>query len=116
MKTNVSLFSVLFLMSFFLGQAVYAQKEVQIKTSATCDMCKTKIEKALKSEEGVKSANLDLTTKIVTVKFDEKVTDEFKIKNCISKVGYDADDVLADKDAAAKLPGCCKKKKSCDTH
>ena len=71
-----------------LISGVFAQnsklEEIKIKTSSQCDMCKERIEEALAFEKGVK-------------------------KSVISKVGYDADNVMADPKAYAKLDACCKK-------
>ena len=86
-------------------------KEVKIKTSAQCGMCKDRIEQAMAYEKGVKSAVLDLTTKELTVIYNVKKTSDAKIRLAISKIGYDADDVKADPEAYAKLPDCCKAKK-----
>ena len=72
-------------------------------------MCKERIEKALSYEKGIKSAVLDVKTKIVTVTYNpSKITPE-AIRKAITKTGYDADDMPADKDSYAKLPPCCKK-------
>lgn len=84
-------------------------KEVKIKTSAICSMCKERIERNLAFEKGVKESNLDLKDKVVTVKYNPKKTDVAKIKANISKTGYDADDITADEKGYAKLPSCCKK-------
>ncbi len=84
-------------------------KEVKIKTSAVCEMCKERIEKNLAFEKGVKEAVLDLDTKVVTVRYNAAKTDVTKIKANIIKTGYDADDLIADPKGYAKLPGCCKK-------
>ncbi|MFC5407847.1 heavy-metal-associated domain-containing protein [Larkinella bovis] len=85
------------------------EKEVKIKTSAICEMCKSRIERNLAFEKGVKESNLDLTNKVVTVKYNPKKTDVNRIKATISKTGYDADEVTADEKGYAKLPSCCKK-------
>lgn len=82
-------------------------KKVEIKTSAICGMCKNTIERDLAFEKGVKSAELDLETKILTVEFNIKKTDADKIKTRITKVGYHADDKKRDPKAYAKLPACC---------
>lgn len=84
-------------------------EEVTIKTSAQCDMCKERIEKALAFEKGVKKANLDLTTKEVTVTYSPKKITVEQIKKAIAGAGYDADNVMADEKAYAKLPKCCQK-------
>jgi len=84
-------------------------QSIQIKTSAVCDMCKETIEKALSKEAGVKKSNLDVKTKICTVQFDNTKTTVEKIRLAISKSGYDADGVKANKMAYDKLSPCCKK-------
>jgi copper chaperone CopZ len=84
-------------------------EEVQIQTSAICGMCEERIETNIAFEKGVKKVELEDSTKIVTVGFDPRKTDADKIRTAISKLGYDADDVEADKEAHDKLPACCQK-------
>ena len=83
--------------------------KVEIQTSAQCSMCKDRIEKDMAYTKGVKSVNLDLDTKIVTIEYRTEKTDPDKLREAISKIGYDADDVTADLKAYEKLPACCKK-------
>ena len=82
-------------------------KKVEIKTSAICGMCKSAIERDLAFEKGVKSSDLDLDTKIITVEFNSKKTTPDKIRTRITKVGYNADDKKRDQKAYDKLPACC---------
>lgn len=89
-------------------------KIVKIKTSAICEMCKERIERNLAFEKGVKEANLDVETKVVTVIYNPKKTDVAKLKANISKTGYDADEMIADGVGYNKLPSCCKKGGSMD--
>ncbi len=84
-------------------------KEVKIKTSAVCEMCKARIERNLAFEKGVKEATLDVSTKVVTIKYNPAKTDVAKLKANITKTGYDADEVTADPKGYEKLPSCCKK-------
>lgn len=115
MKKSKGIFAALTLAVFMLTSATgYAQDkdgkgEIKIQTSAVCGMCKDRIEEGLAYEAGIKSADLDLSTKIVTVVFNPSKTDESKIKLAISNMGYDAGDMKANADAYAKLPACCKK-------
>ena len=103
------------LTSLFLLGNVFAlagpgdEKEVKLKTSAICGMCKARIERNLAFEKGVKEAKLDVKTKIVTITYNPNKTDVAKLKANVSKSGYDADEVLADEKGYAKLPACCKK-------
>lgn len=111
MKHVVILFLVL------IGNVCWAQQEpievaeghsISIKTSAICEMCKEAIEYDLAYEKGVKSSDLDLENKEVTVVYNPKKTDAETIRKRITKVGYHADDLARDLDAYEKLPFCCK--------
>lgn len=91
----------------------YAQQKkeeiIKIKTSAVCSQCKDRIEQGLAFEKGIKDVSLDVDSKIATIKYNTGKTDPGKIRELISKLGYDADTIAADKVAYAKLPACCKK-------
>jgi periplasmic mercuric ion binding protein len=101
------------ILSVFLVTSVGAMppklETIKIKTSSQCDMCKERIEEALAFEKGVKSSELDIGTKIVTVSYKAGKTSPEKIRQAISKAGYDADDIAADTKKYEKLPACCKK-------
>ncbi len=73
-----------------------------------CGMCKTKIEKAANSVEGVSVANWDVNTKVIIVSFDESKTNLDAIHNAIAKVGYDTDKIKANDEVYSNLHGCCK--------
>lgn len=97
---------------FFSVNAFSQEKttaEIKIKTSAQCEDCQKRIEDRLHFTKGVKSAKLDLTTQVVTIIYDPNKTSPEKLKEAISKTGYDADDLPAEKKAYEKLPKCCKK-------
>ena len=98
---NLILIIALFASTLSFGQ------EMKIQTSAECGSCKTRIEKGLNYTKGVKFAELDLGTKIVTVGFNSKKISETEIKKVISEMGYDADDVKANQVAVKALPMCC---------
>ncbi len=84
-------------------------RTTEIKTSSQCGMCKTSIENGVRSLPGVKTANLNLSSQILTVKFDsDKITLE-KIETKINNLGYDANDKSANLEVYEKLPLCCKK-------
>lgn len=83
-------------------------KVAKIKTSSQCDMCKSRIEKAVKKLDGIKSAVLDVPTKILTVKYDKNEVTIDKIRKTVSNTGYDADSVKAEPKAYKMLPNCCK--------
>ncbi len=85
------------------------EKEVKIKTSAVCDMCKERIEKNLTLSKGVSEAVLNLDDKVVTIKYNPKKTDEAALRKVITDTGYDADSQMCNKTAHDKLPECCQK-------
>lgn len=82
---------------------------IEIKTSAECGMCKTRIEKALNLTKGVVSSSLNIPTRVVTVTYNPKKITPAKIRDIISRTGYDADDVKARPGAYKRLPECCRK-------
>jgi len=114
MKTkNVILSSVVLFALMLISAAAFSQDKkeatIKIKTSAVCDQCKERIEKSLAFEKGVKTAVLDVDTKILTVTYNPSKTTPDDIRKAVSKLGYDADNIAKDKAAYAKLPSCCKK-------
>jgi mercuric ion binding protein len=82
---------------------------VQFKTSAVCDMCKSRLEKSLAYEKGVQAANLDVPSKVLTVTYNPAKTTPEALRTAVQKTGYDADAVTADARAYDRLPDCCKK-------
>lgn len=109
MKKVVLSLVVLMLPAFILVGQQPTVKEIEIKTSAQCGMCKDAIEETLAFERGVRTSNLDMKTKMVTVEYNPRRTNPEKIRKAISRIGYDADEVAADEKAYEKLAPCCKK-------
>lgn len=96
--------------SLFAQEPAKSKNEkVSIQTSAICGMCKDRLEKNMAFEKGVKSVSLDEETKILTIEYRIGKTDKEKLKKAITKIGYDADDLVADQKAHDKLPACCQK-------
>lgn len=103
----------IFIITLLTGFSIFAQKEpksdtIKIKTTAQCEMCKDRIEEALVFTKGVKSSDLDLESKYLTVIYKPSKTDYLTICSVVSKSGYQADTVKADKKAYDKLLVCCK--------
>ncbi|EDP94636.1 heavy-metal-associated domain-containing protein [Kordia algicida OT-1] len=72
-----------------------------------CGMCKTTIEKAAKSVDGVASAIWDVKKKSINVSYDEHKINEKEIHKAIAAAGYDTDQAKGDKAAYKSLPKCC---------
>ncbi|GAA3955411.1 heavy metal-associated domain-containing protein [Hymenobacter algoricola] len=84
-------------------------EQFQMKTSAVCDMCKTRLEKALAYEKGVQEATLDVPTQMLTVAYRPDKTSAAVLRTAVQRTGYDADDQPAEPRAYDRLPDCCKK-------
>lgn len=85
------------------------KEKAVIQTSAQCGECQERIEAALKNLDGIKSHDLNLDNKKLTVVFDPALITLAQIKTAISNAGYDADEVKANDEAYNNLPKCCKK-------
>ncbi len=107
--------SITKIISTIIAVLFYTSGTAQIKNSKTetikvygnCGMCKATIEKA---------GNLKKTAKVVwseeskmaTLTYDSKKTNQEEILKRIALAGYDSDNFLAPDNAYAKLPECCK--------
>jgi mercuric ion binding protein len=96
-----------------LSFGAFAQKAngdtVSFASSVKCGMCKKTIESKLGKEKGVQSVNVDLKEHTVNVVYNPKKTNKQELKSKSSKIGYDADEVVADQKAHDELPACCQK-------
>lgn len=72
-----------------------------------CGMCEKTIEGSLEGVDGVSSADWNKETKQMKVSFDTTAINISEIKQKIAGVGYDMEDVRADKSTYKELPGCC---------
>lgn len=116
----IMLFSVLTVQSV-IGQetsTTITQEEQEELVNATftvygnCGMCKKRIEKAALSVDGVKEANWDVETKVLSVKFSDITFGENNysintVSEKIAAVGHDTQFNKASKDDYNALPGCC---------
>ncbi|RAK66094.1 heavy-metal-associated domain-containing protein [Hymenobacter edaphi] len=91
------------------AKAKSGAEQVQIKTSAVCDMCKARLEKSLAYEKGVQSALLDVPTQVLTVTYRADKTTPEALRAAVAATGYDADATAANAKAYDRLPDCCKK-------
>ena len=85
-----------------------AMTDLSFGVRGNCGMCKSTIEKAANSVEGVASANWDVDKKKIDVSFDDTKTDAMAIHKAIAASGYDTEKVAGDEEAYDGLPGCCK--------
>ncbi len=108
MKHIIIILALGFFTPTAFSQELKKVEEVTMQTSAICDDCKGRIEGALNYMKGVKFAELDNETKMVTIRYKTKKVSLAAIKAKISETGYDADEVKAQTAAVDLLPACCK--------
>ncbi|GDX52923.1 hypothetical protein LBMAG27_19700 [Bacteroidota bacterium] len=115
MKNKIIIIALLFsgFTSAFTNKSfasvIGGKEKAVIQTSAMCGECQEKIEGAVKILDGIKSVDLNLDNKKLTVVFNPTLISLAQIKTAISAVGYDADEVKANGEAYNNLPKCCKK-------
>ena len=109
MKNAILIFSLLLMAGFVMAKAPAKTATIKIKTSAQCGHCEETISKALTFTKGVVAFEMNDETKVVTVTYKTKKTSPKKIREAITMVGYDADEVPANAEAYEKLSACCKK-------
>ncbi|MDB3937978.1 copper chaperone [Flavobacteriaceae bacterium] len=124
MKTIYLLFSVLTVVSCMNNKQpevkvieVPATKTAEIIKSdltfgvrGNCGMCKSTIESATMSIEGVDTASWSTESKMISINVSTEINDQFinDIHNAIAKSGYDTELNTAVDEDYDKLPMCCK--------
>lgn len=112
LKSTILLIALLAISNIATAQKT--NEKAVIKTVLNCDHCKEcetcglKFKKEMLNIKGVKMYELDDKKMIFTVYYNPTKTDLQTIKNAISKLGYDADEVKADPSGYEKLDNCCK--------
>ena len=81
-------------------------KTETVKIYGNCDMCEKTIEKA-GSLKKIAKVDWNVDTKMATITYDSKKTNQDAILKRIALSGYDSDKFLAPDNAYSKLPGCC---------
>jgi mercuric ion binding protein len=82
------------------------QKTETIKVWGNCNLCKTRIEKAVKSD-GATAADWNVKTKLLTVTFDPSKTSVDSFSKKLASVGHDTEKYKADDKAYNALDACC---------
>ena len=97
----------------FISSHTFAQADQKInftdttfKVFGACEMCKGRIEDALKLK-GISKAIWDVDTKLLSIQFDAKKISLDKIENTIVAVGHDLVNKKAKDFIYQDLPDCC---------
>jgi len=83
-----------------------SSKTETFKVWGNCDLCKERIEKAVKVE-GVTNAVWSTKTKLLTVTIDLSKTSKDALSKKLALVGHDTEKYKATGEVYANLPGCC---------
>ena len=86
-------------------------QKVVIQTNGVCSKCEALFKENVPFFKGVKDYTYDPKTSKMTISYDAKKTNPDMLRQQISKLGYNADNVKADPAARAKLPACCRVEK-----
>jgi copper chaperone CopZ len=98
---------ILFLLGISTSFAMGGNKET-FKVYGNCGMCESRIEKAAKSVEGLKTADWNKETKFIEITYDpDKVSIE-DVHKSIAGAGHDTEMHRASEEVYNALPGCCK--------
>lgn len=124
MKTIYLLFSVLTVVSCMNNKqpevkvievpatktAEIIKSDVTFGVRGNCGMCKSTIESATMSIEGVDTATWSTESKMISINVSTEINDQFinDIHNAIAKSGYDTELSTAVDEDYDKLPMCCK--------
>ncbi len=81
-------------------------KTETLKIYGNCGMCETTIEKA-GNKKKIAKVDWDKDTKMATLTYDAKKTNQDEILKRIALSGYDSDKFLAPDNVYAKLASCC---------
>ena len=86
------------------------KSDVTFGVKGNCGMCKSTIESATMSVEGVDTASWSTESKMISINVSTEINDQFinDIHNAIAKSGYDTELSTALDEDYDKLPMCCK--------
>ncbi|MFA6335193.1 MAG: heavy-metal-associated domain-containing protein [Bacteroidales bacterium] len=101
MKTIIKSFTLILVSAFFLfanntnaqDKKIKKEAEVTFSVDITCPNCVKKLEAKLPYEEGVKDLKVDLATKTVWFKYDNRKTGKEKLAKALDTLGYPAKEI-----------------------
>ena len=101
---------MLFVVSFGNAQEAKPKKSAKytIEVNGVCGMCKKRIETAAIKTKGVKYANWNVDTHLLSVIIDERKTNAQLVQQSVADVGHDTADIKAEDEAYEGIHACCK--------
>lgn len=86
---------------------------IKFITTAICGECEERIENKLNYTKGIVFADLEVDTKMLTVKYKTELISADQIKEILANIGYSSDTVVRNREAYLALPKCCRGEESC---
>jgi len=102
---------ILVIIMLFVGGLIQAQDKnatATLEVDGVCMMCKMRIEKAALKTKGVKSANWNIETHVLTLFYNDGKTNLETIQKNIAAVGHDTHDFKATDEVYNGIDDCCK--------
>ncbi len=106
MKKLIILLFVFYNLNAWSQKITTSDSSVTFIVSGNCEMCKERIEAAVKGK-GVKSGTWDIDTKLITLTYSPSQTTLLKIQKRIAESGHDTPLEKADDAVYKELPECC---------
>lgn len=97
--------------AYVVASSCASYEEKSFFVGGNCEECGEIIEKAAKVK-GVKSADWNYNTSLLTISFAPSILSEDEIQKNIASGGFDTRFYPADEEAKSKLPECCKEEVS----
>lgn len=94
-----------------MGATTFAQNKnakTSIEVDGVCMMCKDRIEKAAIKAKGVKSAQWDVNSHMLSLIYNETKTSISDIEQSIADAGHDTKDIKAKDEVYNAIDDCCK--------
>lgn len=77
------------LSNIFGKKKAEANASVDFEVSMTCGNCVKHVKDLLSKNEAVTSSMVDLDSKIVSIQYDDSMTDKTQLKKSIEELGFD---------------------------
>ena len=106
MRTLLSFIVPILLISSIAVAQEQKSTETSFKVFGNCNMCKNRIEKAVKVD-GVDKASWDKQTRLLTVSYHPAEITVDSLQKRIAAVGHDTSNEIAPDEVYEALPECC---------
>ena len=110
------LLSLLFVIASCTMAAGQDVAESEFRVAGNCSQCKSRIEKAVTTVQGVKFARWNKSTKMLKVALVTGTVTVDSLQRRIAAVGHDTDTYKATDEVYGSLPACCLYRNGAPTH